>query len=135
MSTKKSALKKAKEELLKGDPLVPVQLKDLGSEVDPCFGKGYDLRTPECRACGDSELCCIKMAQHLGVTRKELESKNSYKDLNNPIDEVGLKKYYKRLVREGKDKKSILDRMQNKYKLTRQEVRDYYRTFYNNSKK
>ena len=68
--------------LSKQSPLVPVDVTQLGGNGDPCFGKGYDLSTKECKLCGDSELCCIKMSQALNVTRKELEAKNHYKDLS-----------------------------------------------------
>ena len=65
--------------LSKQDPLVPIDVTNLGSKQDPCFGQAYDLSTKECKLCGDSELCCIKMAQTLNVTRKEIVEKASIK--------------------------------------------------------
>ena len=74
----------------KGDILTPIKLSDLGSENDPCFGKLYDLTQDECKMCGDSEICCIKTAEYLGKTRKELEEKHQYKDLDNLVDVVDV---------------------------------------------
>ena len=70
-------------DITKVDPLQVIDITKLGiSEYDPCFGKGYNLSTKECKLCGDSELCALKMAQVLKITRKELEEKNHYKDLD-----------------------------------------------------
>ena len=62
-------------DLSKVDPLDVIDVTQLGSSTDPCFGKGYNLSTKECKLCGDSELCALKMAQVLKITRKELEEK------------------------------------------------------------
>ena len=35
--------------LSKQSPLVPVDVTQLGGNGDPCFGKGYDLSTKECK--------------------------------------------------------------------------------------
>ena len=88
--------------LAKQSPLVPIDVTNLGSSQDPCFGKAYDLSTKECKLCGDSELCCIKMSQALNITRKELEAKNHYKDLETLEDINGIKKYIRGLKRKGK---------------------------------
>ena len=128
---KQKALDAARKELVEGDLLTPIRMEDLGSDLDPCFGKHYDLRTEECKACGDQELCCIAMANHLGTTRAELNKKNSYKDIENPVDTDGLRKYYRKLKREGKEKKEIIQSMQTKYHLTKDEARSYYRQFTN----
>ena len=63
-------------DLTKQDILTPLDISQLGSNGDPCFGIGYDLSTKECKLCGDSELCAFKMSQNLNITRKELEQKN-----------------------------------------------------------
>ena len=62
-------------DLTKQDILTPLDISQLGSNGDPCFGIGYDLSTKECKLCGDSELCAFKMSQNLNITRKELEQK------------------------------------------------------------
>lgn len=111
--------------------LTPINLKMIGSNNDPCFGKSYDLSTKECKMCGDSELCCIKMAENLGKTRKQLESENQYKDLEDKIDIEGLKKLYKAQKKKGKSKKEIIDLFQSKYELTQKEARTLYRQFTN----
>ena len=69
-------------DLTKQDVLTPLDISQLGTNGDPCFGIGYDLSTKECKLCGDSELCAFKMSQNLNITRKELEQKNQYKDLD-----------------------------------------------------
>lgn len=116
----------------KGDILTPIKLSDLGSENDPCFGKLYDLTQDECKMCGDSEICCIKTAEYLGKTRKELEEKHQYKDLDNLVDVVGAKKYYRTLKRKNKTKKEIIEAIRTKYELTLKETRVLYRKFNKN---
>lgn len=126
---KKDKLQPLKKELEKGDILQPIDISKIGTTSDPCFGKGYDLSTKECKICGDSELCCIKFSALMGKTRKELEEENNYKDLETLIDTEGCKKYYRKLKRDGLSKKEILDKLQAKYELSRDEVRSLYRKF------
>lgn len=117
---------------LKDTPILkPIDIKSLGSGNDPCFGKEYDLSTEECRMCGDSELCCIKFADLMGKTRKELEEENHYKDIEILVDKVAAKKTFRALKRKGEDKKTILDKFQAKYQLSRKEARMLYREFTN----
>ena len=73
------------------DLLEPVDITAIGSDKDPCFGKGFDLRTKECQSCGDSELCVMKTSQKLGKTREELELKSEFLD-SSISDEDGIKK-------------------------------------------
>jgi hypothetical protein len=75
MAKKKQTLPDIKNQ----DPLEPINIAELGSNSDPCFGIGYDLSTKECKLCGDSELCAFKMSQNMNITRKELEQKNQYR--------------------------------------------------------
>ena len=112
---------------MKEDLLEPVDLTSIGSDQDPCFGKGYDLRTKECQSCGDSELCVMKTAQKLGKTRAELESSKEFLD-SSVLDEEGIKKYMRKLKRKDYTKKQILDKTQTKYELSRKEVRSLYKT-------
>ena len=74
------------------DPLVPIDVTNLGNEND-CFGQAYDLTTKECKLCGDSELCALKMSQNLNITRKQLNEKNHFKDLDILEDIPAIKKY------------------------------------------
>lgn len=128
---KKDLLKEVRDELENGDILNPIDISSIGTNSDPCFGKNYDLSTKECKMCGDSELCCIKFTALMGKTRKELESENNYKDLESLVDIEGCKKYYRKLKRDGLSKKEILDKLQAKYELSREEVRQVYRKFNN----
>jgi hypothetical protein len=63
------------------DLTVPITLEQLGNEEDPCFGKLYDPRTPECKRCGDSELCAIALSQHNHIKRLKVEKKVALKDV------------------------------------------------------
>lgn len=125
----KKKLKKATKELQKGDILKPLDISSIGSNGDPCFGKSYDLSSQECRMCGDSELCCIKFAELMGKTRKELEQENQYKDIEVLVDEVAARKTFRALKRKGETKKTILDKLQAKYQVTREEARHLYKKF------
>jgi len=131
MAKKKKLTKRDKvmKSLDKNPILKPININNLGTSDDPCFGKSYDLSTSECKLCGDSELCCIKTANFLGKTRKELEQTNNFKDLDDKIDKVGLKKYFRGLKRKGKTKKEIIQAFQDKYQLTLSESRTLYREF------
>lgn len=134
MAKKRNELLPASKELAKGSLLKPIKLADLGTSSDPCFGTSYDLSTSECKLCGDSELCCLQTAAHLGKTRKELENTSNFKDIEEKLDLVGLKKYYRGLVRGNKSKKEIITAMMTKYELTHDEGRSMYKQFHNNSK-
>lgn len=114
-------------DLTKQDVLTPLDISQLGTNGDPCFGIGYDLSTKECKLCGDSELCAFKMSQNLNITRKELEQKNQYKDLDILEDTVGIKKYIRGLIRKGKDKKEIISKTVEKFEVPRKRIRELYR--------
>lgn len=117
-----------KFDLTKHDPLKPVpDLSLVGSDLDPCFGKGYDLSTKECKQCGDSELCCLKMSQLLGKTRKELEESNMYKDLDILEDVYGIKKYMRKLKREGNKRRDIITSASKKFEVPSNILRKLYR--------
>lgn len=121
---------KKKQEVIKlseHDPLKPIDITKLGSNQDPCFGKGYDLSTRECKLCGDSELCAIKMAQTLRITRKELEEKNNYKDLDVLEDTKGIKKYLRSLKRKGLKRKEIFEKTSEKFEVPIDMVKKIYK--------
>lgn len=115
-------------DIKKQNPLVPIDITKLGTNGDPCFGKQYDLSTNECRLCGDSELCAFKMSQTLNVTRKELDEKNHYKDLDLMEDVDGIKKYLRSLKRKGLSRKEIVDKAVHKYEVPKKDIRAIYRT-------
>lgn len=106
----------------------PINLKDLGTKHDPCFGKIYDLSKPECKQCGDSELCAIAMSQNLNISRKELNDQNKYKDLETLLDVKGIKKYIRSLKRKGLEKKEIIKKTVEKFDVSKTDVRDIYKT-------
>lgn len=116
-----------KKKKIKLDPLVPVSLDMIGGENDVCFGREYDLSTDECKQCGDSELCAIKFAAELGKTRKQLEQENNYKDLESLVDTKAVYKTIRALKRKNLKMSEILDRIQAKYELSREEAKSIYR--------
>ena len=115
-------------DLTKQDPLVPIDITRLGmSEYDPCFGKEYNLATKECKMCGDSELCAFKMSQVLKITRKELEEKNHYKDLDTLEDVEGIKKYMRSLKRKGLTRKEIVSKCNTKFEVPKKDLRTIFK--------
>lgn len=123
MAKKKQTLPNIKNQ----DPLEPINIAELGSNGDPCFGIGYDLSTKECKLCGDSELCAFKMSQNMNITRKELEQKNQYKDLDVLEDTVGIKKYIRGLIRKGKERKEVITKTVEKFEVPRKRIRELYK--------
>lgn len=123
MAKKKQTLLDIKNQ----DPLEPINIAELGSNGDPCFGIGYDLSTKECKLCGDSELCAFKMSQNMNITRKELEQKNQYKDLDVLEDTVGIKKYIRGLIRKGKERKEVITKTVEKFEVPRKRIRELYK--------
>ena len=123
MAKKKQTLPDIKNQ----DPLEPINIAELGTNGDPCFGIGYDLSTKECKLCGDSELCAFKMSQNMNITRKELEQKNQYKDLDVLEDTVGIKKYIRGLIRKGKERKEIITKTIEKFEVPRKRIRELYK--------
>ena len=123
MAKKKQTLPDIKNQ----DPLEPINISELGSNGDPCFGIGYDLSTKECKLCGDSELCAFKMSQNMNITRKELEQKNQYKDLDVLEDTVGIKKYIRGLIRKGKERKEVITKTVEKFEVPRKRIRELYK--------
>ncbi len=114
-------------DLTKQDILTPLDISQLGSNGDPCFGIGYDLSTKECKLCGDSELCAFKMSQNLNITRKELEQKNQYKDLDVLEDTVGIKKFIRSLIRKGKDRIEIISKTVEKFVVPKIRISELYK--------
>lgn len=119
--------KKQLPDLSKQDILTPLDVSKLGTNGDPCFGIGYDLSTKECKLCGDSELCIFKMSQNLNITRKELEQRNQYKDLDVLEDTVGIKKFIRSLIRKGKDRKEIISKTVEKFEVPKKRIRELYK--------
>ena len=108
------------------DPLVPIDVTNLGNEND-CFGQAYDLTTKECKLCGDSELCALKMSQNLNITRKQLNEKNHFKDLDILEDIPAIKKYMRSLKSKGETRKSIISKASSKFEVPTNDLRKIYR--------
>lgn len=124
---KKKKGKKSLPDLSKHDPLLPIDLSSIGSNGDPCFGKGYDLSTKECKLCGDSELCAYRMSQLLNKTRKELEEENKYKDLDVLEDVPGIKKYLRARKRKGDSRKECVKKASEKFEVPTALIRKIYK--------
>lgn len=124
---KKKKGKKSLPDLSKHDPLQPIDLSSIGSNGDPCFGKGYDLSTKECKLCGDSELCAYRMSQLLNKTRKELEEENKYKDLDVLEDVPGIKKYLRARKRKGDSRKECITKASEKFEVPTKLIRKIYK--------
>lgn len=110
------------------DILKPISLSDIGSNGDPCFGKHYDLSTKECKMCGDSELCAIVLAQGLNTTRDKLQEEKHFKDMDILIDIPAVKKFIRSLKRKGDKRADILNKTQEKYKISREDTKSIYRS-------
>ena len=81
MSNKKQRKSRNTFTKKKPDMSIPIPMELLGSDEDPCFGKLFDPRTNECQRCGDSEICAIAMGQKNHLLREKVESKQSFKDM------------------------------------------------------
>ena len=80
--------------------LTPFDVTKLGSDDDPCFGKLYDLSAPECRECGDIELCAVKLSQAQRVKTMEIESTKAFRDITE-TDLQSAIAYVKTLIERG----------------------------------
>lgn len=119
--------KKANTLPAKKDILTVTDISTLGSDADPCFGKEYNLSTPECKRCGDSEMCAIKFAQLMNLTREQVEKENTFKDMESTVDTETIKKYMRGLKRKGAEKKEIITKSLDKFGLEKKEIRSIYR--------
>lgn len=85
------------------DTLKPLLLEDiykLGTENDPCFGKLYDPKAPECQRCGDNEICAITFGQNNHKLRDKAEKNMAFLDLEEKeIDTMSNSKKAKKLIR------------------------------------
>lgn len=116
------------------DPLEPFDINSIGTNGDPCFGKAYDLSTKECKMCGDSELCAFKMSQELNITRKQLEDKYKYKDIEVLEDVKGIKKFIRRLMKKGEERKTIISKAVDKFEVPKAIIRKIYKEVKNGQK-
>jgi len=109
MSSKRKPQNKIK--LTEDERLQPIDVEIFGSPNDPCFGKLFDLSTPECKRCGDSDICAIVSSQKLKVKREVIESNNRFKDLEDAMTKEELVKSLSKKYTKVKLKKVIADRL------------------------
>lgn len=120
------AKRKAHKQTTKVDFMKPINITVFGTEDDPCFGKHWSPKAPECNRCGDSELCSVIVSQNMNVKRQKLEAKGNFMDVEesktiNMEDvekaiirhikthgDISLIECYK-LIRQQFDKKKLLE--------------------------
>ena len=105
--------------------LKPIDFKKFGSEDDPCFGKLYDLSAPECKICGDQELCGVVFSQNMTKERTKIESKSKFKDLDLPrdFDNPTIIKWVKAKIKEGMKRTEVITLGMDLYGVTKSEMR------------
>lgn len=104
----------------KPDLIIPIDLTIFGTENDPCFGKLHDLTAPECRQCGDSELCAIATSHANSKKRFKLESQQSFKDMEDTeqdLKEKRVRRYINKRLEKGKTLNGSIKRAAIRYDL------------------
>lgn len=114
----------------KVDFLEPIDITKFGSEDDPCFGKLYNLSTKECKRCGDSELCGVIFSQNMNKVRKDIESKQRFKDLEMdlPKQNPALTKWVREKKAQGLSRSEIIIKAKKTFGSTRDEIKTIYKT-------
>lgn len=122
--------RKEREATIKPEALLkPIDYTKFGTEDDPCFGKLYDLSAPECKICGDQELCGVVFSQNMTKERTKIESQSKFKDLelprdtNNPV----IIKWVKAKQKEGLKRTEIISVGMDLYGVTKTEMRELIR--------
>ena len=67
------------------------------------------------------------MSQNLNITRKELNEKNHYKDLDILEDIEAIKKYMRKLKRAGESRKEIITKSSDKFEVPTRDLRKIYK--------
>lgn len=120
--------KKDKKKLKEPDFLKPINVFELGTDMDPCFAKGYDLTTPECQRCGDSELCAIATAQKLNGVRKQIEKEKEFKDIGNKVESKALVSFIKKRIKKEYKLSRIRKLAIKKFGATPEEIKTIYKS-------
>jgi len=100
MAKKKKRKPRNKIDKKQIDFFEPIDITVFGGEDDPCFGLHFDITTPECSRCGDSELCSIKMMHKMKGVRAKEETKGNFKD--NEETFILVEKYLMGCMKKGK---------------------------------
>lgn len=75
------------------DPFTPIDFNVIGTDSDPCFGKLHSLNAPECKRCGDSEVCQMAMAMTLHKERENQEKTQPFMDLEEKKEDIHQRTY------------------------------------------
>jgi hypothetical protein len=120
------AKRKTRDEINLSDKemLKPLNIEAFGSDKDPCFGKLYNLTTPECKRCGDSEICAIVFAQKMNVKREKVEGENRFKDLELDTPVKDIEEYIKMLKKKGYKESKIIRLAKKKFNISRQSIKE-----------
>jgi hypothetical protein len=120
------AKRKTRDEIEISDSkmLKPLDIETFGSDKDPCFGKLYDLTTPECKRCGDSEICAIVFSQKMNSTREKVEKNNRFKDLELETPVKDIEDYIKGLKKKGYKESKIIRLTKKKFDISRKTVKE-----------
>lgn len=126
MSKKKK--RKAREATLpKSKFMKPIDIKQFGSEDDPCFGKHYDLSDSICKRCGDSELCGVVYSQTtLKDKRKKVESKSRFKDMELDANS-DLVQWVTEKKKEEMKRSEIIKKAKTMFGSSREEIKKIYK--------
>lgn len=92
-------MRKPHDETMSVDLSKPFDYKMLGTADDPCFGKHFDEKAPECKACGDREICAVVMSQKLNLLRAKVTKDMPVMDKELPDGpDIDKKKFRKELM-------------------------------------
>lgn len=74
------------------DIMIPLVYEKLGTADDPCFGN-YSAKAPECKRCGDSEVCAAISVNKILLEINEVEKTQEFKDNHEGqlVDKQNLK--------------------------------------------
>lgn len=124
------AKRKAREEIDFEEEalLAPLDIYNLGSSDDPCFGKLWDLTNQVCSSCGDIEICGIVFSQKAHIIHQEKELEKPYKDLEQhptkPFSKM-VKADILKLKTRGYSKTKIAIKLAKKYNKSKAEIKNY----------
>lgn len=126
------------------DMTKPIDITIFGTDEDPCFGKHYDNKAPECQRCGDSEICSIIYMQKQNLLREKIEEETKFKDITNEVEPLQIKRKTSKYIRSRLKKvsriklASLYNYVKNEYTEnppTKKEVTKMVRSIVKKSKK
>lgn len=98
---KKKEFREPRKDLINTVNLLrPLDMNLIGSDNDPCFGKLYDPKAPECKKCGDFEVCAMVFGQNNHKLRAIEEKKGNFLDMEEEaIDKLTPLQNGRKLIR------------------------------------